>query len=68
MTFGPDRIASKKSPMSKQHEQDRKRKKAEARRAAAALKRTAKLKAKRCEPMTPDGWKLPDKFMTGEHP
>lgn len=53
--------------MSQQREQDRKRKKAEARRAAAAAKRAAKLKAGRAEKVD-GGWKLPEKFMTGEHP
>lgn len=53
--------------MSKQRDHDRKRKKAEARRAAAAAKRVVKLKAERFEKVD-GGFKIPDKFMTGEHP
>jgi hypothetical protein len=50
-----------------QRDLDRKRTKAKARRAAAATKRAAKLKAGRFEKVD-GGWKVPDKFMTGEHP
>lgn len=50
-----------------QRDLDKKRKKAEARRAAAAIKRTGKLKASRFEKVD-GGWKIPEKFMTGENP
>jgi hypothetical protein len=56
-------------------ELDKKRKKAQARRAAAAEKRTAKLMVTRWnKPKTDDkwanrhGWKPPESFMTGENP
>jgi len=45
-------------------EQDRKRKKAQARRAEAKIRRTKLLKATRSEKVD-DGWKIPDRFMTG---
>lgn len=58
-----------------QRDLDKKRKKAEARRAKAAEKRHAKLEGERWHrPKTGSkwakrhGWVLPDKFMTGENP
>jgi hypothetical protein len=46
-------------------ELDKKRKKAQARRAEAKVKRTKLLKATRFEKVD-DGWKIPDRFMTGK--
>ena len=48
-------------------ELDKKRKKAQARRAEAKVKRTKLLKASRFE-KADGGWKLPESFITGENP